>query len=150
MFREKVTGFVARQDEEPAPQTKHVEFTDRAGKHHSYDYQYFLALIEITDGEAKGAVMSAMVRYKFAEVEEEVKDKLRKVVGIKGHGKYTDFLADFLEVTGGADTPMPWSDNILPTLEKRILRADKEFAFVVKNGYINTLLNTGVDEEGNF
>ena len=142
MFRGKVSGFVSKEGEEPAPQSKHVEFVDDNGKKHSYDYLYWLALVEITEGEAEGCVMSAMVRYKFAEMLEEVDGKERRVVGIKGHGKYTDFLEEFLEVTGGATKPMPWSDNILPTLEKRILRADKEFSFVVKNGYINTLLNS--------
>ena len=147
MYRGKTKGFVSKSDEEPAPQTKHVEYTDKGGKAHKYDYQYFMVLIEITEGEAKGAVLAHKLRYKFAEVKEEVGGKERSAVGIIGHGKYTEALEDYLSVSGGADKPMPWSDNILPTLEKRILRADKEFAFVVKEGWINTFLDTGVDEE---
>jgi hypothetical protein len=30
---------------------------------------------------------------------------------------------------------MPYKDNILPLIEKRVLHANKEFQFVMKNGW---------------
>lgn len=41
----------------------------------------------------------------------------------------------FMEATGVANTPIPFSDNPLPALEKAILNADREFLVVLQNGW---------------
>jgi len=144
LFTGKVVEFVSKEGEPPSPQTQHVEFT-RDGKTQSYDYQYFTVLIEIVDGEFAGRKIPMRLRYKFTAVEEEVKDKTVEVAALAGYGKYTDQLEDFLQVTGLlvndelVGGPIKWSGNILPTLAKRILRLEKPFNFVLKNGWVETL-----------
>jgi hypothetical protein len=63
-------------------------------------------------------------------------------------GSRTKELEEFLSLAGAWNRgPMEWSDNILPALEKRILRADKSFSFLMKDGWIDTLYEADEPEE---
>jgi hypothetical protein len=46
-------------------------------------------------------------------------------------------LSDFCDATGiWKFGPIPWDDNILPELEKRVNRADQEFNVVLNGGWV--------------
>lgn len=138
VFTGKVQKFVAREGQDPAPQT-HI------GK--DWSYQYFTVLLEINKGENKGIVVPCMLRYHFAEAEEDEK----KVVAFsQPRSKYTPILTEFCDVTGVWEHgPMLFKDNLLPMMQKRILNANKEFQFIMKKGYVDGFipLNQPVSED---
>ena len=138
LFVGKVQKFIARENEVPTPQT-HI------GK--DWSWQYFTVLLEITKGENKGLVIPCMPRYHFAEAEEDGKSVVA-YDHIKS--KYTPMLIEFCDVTGVWEKgPMPFKDNVLPYMEKRIMHEAKEFQFVLKNGWVDSFipLDQPVSEE---
>ena len=131
MFVGKVKEFVHQQDKPPTPNTNTT-----------WDYQYFVCIIEITKGECKGMNIPYILRYNFGEVDVDGK----AAVGFTHpKSKYTAQLEDFLDIVGAMEKPMKYADNILPMLEKRILLADKTFSFVIKGGYISTVFTHSGD-----
>jgi len=137
-FVGKVDHFAAKEGEKPAPKT-----------HDKYHYQYWTVVLKITQGDEKGMEVPFTLRYWFMPVEEEIKGKTYTTVGIEVHdSKYYIPLVDFLKVTGVWEQgPIQYTDNILPTLEKRMLDADKEFGFLVKEGFVREIIKTHSDEE---
>lgn len=112
--------------------------TPRTFKGDSWEYQYFVVLIEITQGDCAGAVIPYSLRYHFVET---MDDDGKNIAGI-GHtkSKYTPPLEEFLELSGIVDFgAIPYEDNILPKLEKRALRANREFNLLLKGGWIDKL-----------
>ena len=97
-------------------------------------------LIGITnDCPAKGMTVPYTLRYNFGE------DEDGNVCYTKwgAQSKHTPLLDEFLTVTKAWDDgPIPFTDNILPVLQKRILRKNASFQFVMKDGWINTLLDS--------
>ena len=54
--------------------------------------------------------------------------------------KYTPILERFCSVSGVWDKgAITYTDNLLPVLEKRILRADKEFRVEMVDGWVDRL-----------
>jgi len=131
MFRGKVVGFIGDGDNPPTPRTKSYQYSGNI-----VEYQYFLANIVVTAPEEyAGCVFTHMLRYNYRMAEDE---KGRQVVGYASKGKHTEHLIEFDAVTGiWQFGPMPWSENILPAIEKRTLKADQEFQFSMKEGWIN-------------
>lgn len=129
MFIGKVQKFVAREGETPTPQT-HI------GK--DWSYQFFVVMIEITQGENKGILIPCMLRYHFAEAQEDEKSV---VAFSHPKSKYTPMLIEFCEVTGVWEKGvMPFKDNVLPYIEKRVLHMAKEFQFVMKAGWVDSFI----------
>lgn len=129
LFVGKVNKFIARNDEPPAPQT-HI------GK--DWSYQYFTVLLEITQGENKGLMLPCILRYNFAEAQED-----DKTVVAYAHikSKYTPMLMEFCDCAGVWEKgPMPFKDNILPYMEKRVMHEAKEFQFVLKGGWVDSFI----------
>lgn len=129
LFVGKVNKFVARNDETPTPQT-HI------GK--DWSYQYFTILLEITRGDNKGMLIPCMLRYHFAEAEEDGKS-----VTAYSHpkSKYTPMLVEFCDVSGVWNKGvMPYKDNILPYMEKRVMHENREFQFVLKAGWVDSFI----------
>ena len=138
VFTATVQKFTAKEGEQPAPQTK-------IGP--DWNYQFFIVLLELVTPEVKGMIVPVMLRYHFGEAMEDEKSV---VAFSHPKSKYTPLLAEFCDVTGvwtrGA---MAYKDNVLPMLEKRILREDKKFQVVMKNGYADSFLelDAPVEEE---
>lgn len=134
MFEGKVSKFSARKDQPPAPMTK-------VGP--DWSYLYFVVMVGITKGECQGMQIPLFLRYNFCEEEQEIKGEMRSVVGYSKNldkSKHTALLDEFLTITGVWNYgPIPYSDNILPKIEQRVMRAAKSFNFIVKKGYIDTL-----------
>lgn len=138
IFTCKFQKFPAPEGEQPAPKVKQGA---------DWNYQYFIALIEIIQGQAKGLVIPAMLRYHFGEA---IEDDKSVVAFTHPKSKYTPQLVEFCDVTGAWNRgAMAYKDNILPMLEKRILREDKKFQVVMKNGYADSFLelDAPVEEE---
>ena len=149
-FKGHVSGFAAKEGESPAPRVKEVDFTDKAGKHIKYDYQYFIVLLEILEPKQfAGVTLALRLNYNFLGAKD---DEGRSIVGVMSKGSRTRDLAEFLRITRADTKPMKWKDNILPTLEKRILLADRPFMFIVKEGWIDTLYeaDTPVEEDADW
>jgi hypothetical protein len=133
VFTVRTNGF-SRQgdaDEPPAPQ-------QRTGKYGTY--YTFNALLEIIKGKFSGAIYPFYLYYKFADFD--------GVVGIKGEGDSSKKLMDYLDCAGAWDDgEMEYDDNILPALEKRIKKAKRQFQIVVKNGYVESVLDVEIEDD---
>lgn len=131
VFTAKVLKFPAPENEPPTPRTK-------IGA--DWNYQYFIVIVTLLNPEVKGMEVPVMLRYHFGQAEED-----EKTVVAFSHpkSKYTPQLIEFCDVTGvWAKGMMPYKDNILPMLEKRILHEAKTFQVVIKNGYADSFMET--------
>lgn len=128
----KFKEFPAKKDSEPAPKTHNGKFGA---------YQTFSAVFEIVDGEFKGMEVPGSFPYDFVMTEEEIQGKMHEVINAKKKkdSKNNDRLWDFLQVTGLATKTMPWKENVLPTLQKYILRDGKVFSGAIREGWIDSL-----------
>lgn len=133
MFKVRVDGFAHKDGEPPAPKT----FVGA-----QWSYQYFTALLEIAEGGETGMIIPAVFRYHFGEDNGVVAYSHAK-------SKYTAMLDDFCSIAGAWERgEMKYQDNILPMLEKRILRENRTFNILMKDGYLNTIFaDTRVIEE---
>jgi len=131
MFKAKVQKFTSQPDKPPVPQV-----------HPQWDYQYFTVLFElIAPNDVKGCIVPNNYRYHFGEFNDE---DGKSIVGYTHNkSKYTPQLVDFLEATGAWDRgAIAYKDNILPIVEKRILKADRVINLVLKDGWVNTIFAT--------
>lgn len=137
MFEGKVTGFSAKKDQPPSPYT--YSGKDQKGK--TYTYLFFVANIEIiSPPEFKGMHVPCFLRYNFEETEQDVNGTIRKVARYSTtmKSKHTLFLDEYMGATKSWEAgPIPYSDNILPKLEQRALRAAASFKFLVKKGFLS-------------
>ena len=132
MFTGRCVGFSSKEGEPPVPKT--------SNPHPQYgSYQFFNALIEITDGDEAcvGMTLSYHLRYNFGEDADGLVEYTNWGSDSATHSPRLD---EFLGMVGAWDKgEIQFSDNILPTLQKRILRANRSFQFVMKDGWIDTL-----------
>lgn len=136
MFKAKVQKFTSQPDKPPVPQV-----------HPQWEYQYFTVLFElISPKDVKGCIVPNNYRYHFGQFTNE---DGKEIVGLTHNkSKYTPQLADFLYATGALDRgDIAYKDNILPILEKRILKADKVVNIVLKDGWVNTIFATDETSE---
>lgn len=136
VFDLKVKEFVHAKDKEPMPKVK-----EGGGDKGKYSYMKFTVTMEIVAGKFKGMLVPCSLPYNFQEAKEEVPGKgLQSVVEISHPGsKYTKLLIDFLTVTGTIDQVMPYRENILPMLQKHVLKNDRKFSGGLENGWVSGL-----------
>ena len=129
IFPVRVKSYTAKENEPPKPRMSRGE----------YPSEYFIVLLEITRGKEKGMVVPFSLKYNFILDRLDEKD----VIGYSkslAKSPPTAQLAEFLELTGTWEFgAIPYKDNILPILEKRQLRAKKEFNVLLKNGFVDSL-----------
>lgn len=143
-IRGKVAKFHAKEGEKPTPKTVNVK--NESG---GYSYNYFGLTIEVTQPEKyAGMEIPFMPRYHFQSAQEEVNGKMEDVVAYSHmKSRYTGQLDEFLTLTGAWKSgPIPYSDNIVPTLQKRILRQGLEFEFSMKEGWLKDFVLPDVNE----
>lgn len=135
LYEVHVKDFAHQKDKLPVPQVK----TGKTGDQ-SWSYQYFLPLLEVTEGDCKGMIISYFLKYLFESEEIEYEGK-KVLVAAFAHPKSPSYapLVEFFEVTGMIDIPIPWEDNILPRVLKRILRKDNHFKVLVKKGFVDSI-----------
>lgn len=138
VFKFKVKDFVAPKDKEPVPQTKTSQGKGGSG---AFSYQTFMVNFEIVDGENKGMVVPGSFSYNFQEGKDEVLGKGIQSVAEISHptSKFTATLIELLEVTGVMKKQIPWKENLLPLLQKMMLKEDRIFSGSVKKGWIDSL-----------
>ena len=140
----KIESFVAKEGEEPRPRVK--DYEGRDGKK-GYSVTSFTVLVEIVEPEKyAGITIPWNLRYNFREA----KDGDKSVVGLPDRGRHSKTLEEFCDITGvWKQGPMEYSDNVLVEVEKRILRQDRQFNFIIKNGWIDTIYEAEepVDED---
>lgn len=144
-FKGVTEKFASKEGEEPKPKTAPVKYTLKDGKEVSYEKVSFWVLIKILEPEKyAGIVVSKEFRYNFREAIVDGKS----VVGFMSKGDRTKELEEYCDLTGVWNRgPMPWKDNILPDVQKRILRENQPFMFLMKDGWIDTLYEATPDEE---
>lgn len=132
MFEAHTKAFASKKDQPPAPQVRSGAYGE---------YAVFVAILELVGGDVDGMTAGYQLPYNFFEAKEEIKGELKSVVGISHpKSKFTEKLQEYLEASGAWEKgPMPFSDNILPNLEKRILREDRHFKVIFQKGYITSL-----------
>lgn len=131
----KVQKFVSEKDKPPTPKT--VNVAPKQGN--PYSFEAFTVLLEVTRGTEKGMVIPYNLRYHFSKTKEDVKGN-EEITVAYGHlkSKYTGVLEEFMDTTGAWEQgPMKYSDNVLPMIEKRILRQAKEFNILLKGGWVD-------------
>lgn len=142
-FKAKFDSFATGKDEK-LPQPHHITgpATNAQGQKYNKDYWQFTANCRIIDGDYEGFSIPYFLRYDPFFMSE---DEGKQIAGIKVT-KHGEKLLEFLDTVGVLTEPMPWSDNLLPALQKRILKADRTFTIVVKKGYIDSVISEeGVD-----
>lgn len=127
--------FSYKENEVPVPRDK---------TNVQYPYKYFTAVLRIVDGEAKGMKIPYTLRYHF-DMELEPVDQagtVRETVAYSHpKSKYTPPLVDFMQASGAWKRgPMPYKDNILPMLEKRIKEANLSFKVVLQRGQVRSIV----------
>lgn len=129
----KVSSFVAKEGEEPRPKIK--EYKTKEGR--EYTITSFTVLLEVLEPEQyRGLNIPFMLRYNFREAE----DNGKSVVGLPDKGRHSKLLEEFCDLTGvWKFGPMEYKDNVLPDVEKRILKADQAFNIVLKDGWVDTI-----------
>lgn len=142
-FKAKFDSFQTGKDEK-LPQPHHItgKGTNQSGQEYPKDYWQFTALCRIMEGDFEGFVVPYFLRYDPFYMGNE---NGQQIAGIK-MTKHGERLLEFMDTLGVTDNPLPWSDNLLPELQKRILKADRIFRIVIKKGYIDSVLSEeGVD-----
>lgn len=139
VFKAKVLEFAAQTDQqtgkkkEPTPKTHNGKFGA---------YQTFTVAFQITEGEMEGLQVPGSFPYDFVAAEEDVPGKgVVEVIGLKKKkdSKYNQKLVELLEVTRVIKAVLPWKENVLPTLQRAMLKNDRTFSVSVKDGWVDGL-----------
>jgi len=131
-----------RPEEGSDPEPKEYENRKR-----HYTYLAFVALLEIQDGFFRKCQIPQFLHYKFADDG----TGYAAFAGDPTKGFRTAQLMEFMEFTGATEEPMEYSENLLPEILARIKNAKRDFQVIVKNGYVESMLQADnyeeVDEE---
>lgn len=133
----KVKEFVAQKDKEPAPKTTQGKFGA---------YQTFTVSFQIVDGKFAGMEVPGSFPYDFVPGQEDIPGKgMQETVSLKKKkdSKHNQRLVELLTVTGVIKQTLPWKENLLPMLQRLMLKADKTFSIAVKEGWVDALYADG-------
>lgn len=127
-----------KQDEEPTPSVQRTKFGDVI---------QFTLIVKVIDGEFKDVEIPIFLNYHFTPVD----DGSKQVVGYSHpKSKYTALLMETLDALGvWSDEfgPMQWSDNILPKLKKRAMKAGSDGVaaqIILSDGWVAKVKALGV------
>lgn len=131
-FVGKFAGIAKPQGQPPAAKLYEGTFTNKVtGNKEGYSYEAFTALFEVTVGSWAGVVIPVFLRYNFVDAGDG------ETTGIKGQGKHSTMLAQFMEYSGFdlLNESIPYSENVLPWLEANLLENDESMLIVLEDGY---------------
>jgi len=136
-LRGKVKNFVAKEGEQPVPRT-------RVGNYGPYEV--FSVILSITKPEKyNGMEVYLEMPFKFTPV---MVDGTEVTAIPASKSKSVELLDNFVMATKATSkSHIPYSDNPLPTLEKYILRADAEFEWTMKDGWVAAILPPDLNED---
>jgi len=132
-FFVEVQKMAAPEGQPPVP--KRVQYVGRRKDGTTFDVDYlgFTLICKVVQGAMTGCEIPVHLRYNFIEESGE-----ESVVAIKGSGKHSVALADFLTAAGVIDTEIPFSENVLPTLESILQTKGQPLMLVIKNGWADS------------
>ncbi len=141
LFKVRCVDFVRPEDgADPIPKTYN-------NKKYGYSYQAFTAMLEIVEGQYKGVQIPYFLHYK-------VTDDGQGYAGIRGNpndpkATRVQQFVEFVDITGISDEQIPWPEdgNILPEMLRICLKKKKQFDIVLKNGYIESILEASLNEK---
>lgn len=98
------------------------------------DWQEFTAILRILEEPYTGLLVSTKLRYYFG-IDEETGNAV-----IKGEGKHSQKLGRFIEVACGdfEKVVIPFSDNVLPPLERLLQEQHRPFLIVMSKGFVDS------------
>jgi hypothetical protein len=96
-------------------------------------YQAMTALLKIFKGDNTGMEIPLFLNYKF--VDDGAGNAA--IPTSEKSGTAAERLINFLEATGVLDDVIPYTDNLLPMLEKKILKKDQPFSVHMKEGFVD-------------
>ncbi len=143
-FRVRVLAFPAKEGENPKPK---VYTGGKFG-----DMIKFNTVLEIISPEEIKEITFPMQLFyeKFVPMIIEGNEQIVGFSSPPGNSKHCDMLSDFCDATGmwefGA---IEWSENILPELERRILRLEREFNVVLNGGWVEHIYEIADYEDEN-
>lgn len=129
----KFKQFASPKDQPPIPKypSDRVGRT-KAGVTYDKNYLQFVAQLEIEEpSHFQGMVIPGVFRYNFAA-------DTNGNTGITNlRSKYTELLMSFLDRASGdvATLNLPFSDNILPALQRELQNRDRSFQVVIERGF---------------
>jgi hypothetical protein len=132
-FWVQLDGFAKGEGQPPAPKSYEGMARRDDGTSFKYSFEGFTALLKVVRGNWEGVIIPTMLRYNFTDAGDG------ESTGIKGTGKYSQQLSQFLEF-GGIDfdtDTIPLSENVLPWIEKTLTDRSKTFMVVVNDGYVS-------------
>jgi hypothetical protein len=138
IFKVITQKFAASKDKPPTPK-----------EDDKYGLWFFTVILEVVEGNEKGMEIPLRLNYWFTSMDEDGK----VAVGYEYHpkSKYMPMLIDYCDLSGVWEKgPMPYKDNVLPMMEKRILAAAKTFQVSIKEGYVQSILGGGSVSEDDF
>lgn len=142
MEKNRFVKFAAAKDQLPAPREYSYTGKDKAtGKEFTSKYPAFTAIHVVTEGKNAGVQFPIFLRYYFYDADGEVGiDHLKS--------PHTATLLKWLDATGAFDRgPMAFSENILPALEKRLLKANHELVAIFAEGNVDSITRAAPAEE---
>lgn len=128
-FRVKLDSFPSAEDQPPKPKV----YTGKYG-----DMVKFNTVLEIVSPKEVQGIMFPMQLFyeKFVPIETE-NGVETGFSSAPGRSKHADMLRDFCDATGvWRFDSIEWENNILPELERRISRLQKEFNVVLNGGWV--------------
>jgi hypothetical protein len=135
VFKLRFKEFPSKKDTDPAPVTKEAK-----GQKGTFSYQTFTAVFTIEEGTFKGMEVPGYFSYNFEETTEDIPGRGPQSVAQISHprSQFTKTLIDFLTVTGLIQKTIPWKENLLPLLQRMILKENRSFSGGVKQGRVDS------------
>lgn len=143
-LRVKFTKFQAPEGSAPSWNEKEGTYVDKATGNKK-TYREANPFVEVIDGRWKGAQIRGRLFDNFGMAEEDGNTTI--YFGKKGTSSQN--LMDFCDCVGFEYWLTPYSENLLPEIQRVALENDNEFSIVLVNGYIANWV-AGFNEEDTF
>ena len=122
-----------------APEGSEPVWIEKQGKGNR-PYREAPVFVEVIDGRWKGCVIRGRIFDNFVLWEED------GLTTVRGEGTGSNNLRDFSDCVGFDYTTTPFSENLLPLIQKTALENEKIFSIVLVNGYISNYV-PGLDAD---
>lgn len=132
-FKVVVDNFPSAENEDPKPKVYSGKYGDMV--------KFNTVLRILKPSSVKGLTLPMQLFYeKWVPIESEDGEQVVGFSSPPGNSKHCDMLSDFCDATGvWKFGEMEWSQNILPEVEKRVLRVEKPFNVVLNDGWVESI-----------
>jgi len=139
-------GMAVKEGELPSPKLikgGQRKRKDGKGTWDAPDYLAFTVLLRIASKICKGMTIPLQLNYTF----EQYRDSDETVIPLGT--KAFERTANFLQTAGMDFTTdsIPFSDNVLPFIDKLLLGRNKKFQVTIKNGYVEDVIELAPELE---